>query len=784
MSTTTHQMALPPGYVIDNYCIETTLGNKGGFGITYLARDQSLHKKVAIKELMPDGIALRMNGRVIPQSEETRDLWEWALDAFKKEARVLATFKHPNIVQVHRLLEANGTAYIVMEFLDGQSLESYLDQLGPTPTEEELQYILKQIMDGLEAVHAQHLIHRDIKPENIYVTRDGRIILLDFGAARPDNSHKTTAITQLIVPGYSPFEQYQSNSKLGPTADIYSAAATMCRAISGKRPPVATDRITDDEYVPVAQRFAGRYSDRLLAAIDKGLALRPKDRPQSVAEWRAMVELPRATIHVQPPPIPENEPPPVPVLEAPASIKTKKSGNGVMIGVIASMATASAALLVWVFSGNHGSSSGETEVETNSSQYVSHNTKDKDPLPVPKKSEPQPSPVISVVPSSPVAPPKVEPPIIRSFTLSRNKSVPGAQVELRWNVERASEISISTGIGVVQGSSVTLTAPSKDTSYTLTARNSAGYKIESVNLRVGPPPEITYFTAPNKLIQGLGPGELKWSVSNSASVKLNGTLNRAQSSLTLDASKLGSTPYELRAENEYGVTTQTKTVEVVEDPWNKIKVLYENEIASILNDDLEKFEGTNPAFYNRIVTGPDGATLSISDYIEKERKDNANFNRAKGEFLSYWVELVRDSYDATADTVKAKQFFFFRRFKDLGSETHGCGSRVVHFRNVSKDPKIFRIDPFIRGVGQKITLPSGLKSSFSDRSDVATIFDAIRSRGQDLANYKNENMLFAPMAKAQATAVEGGTVYVYKVTDLPQGRSGGNFLVVVRPYKP
>lgn len=109
-----------------------------------------------------------------------------------------------------------------MEFLDGQSLESYLKQLGPFPPEAELRRIFGEIMHGLQAVHQQHLVHRDIKPENIYVTDDGRIILLDFGAARPDHSEKTTAITQLIVPGYSPFEQYQSTGKLGPTPPTFT----------------------------------------------------------------------------------------------------------------------------------------------------------------------------------------------------------------------------------------------------------------------------------------------------------------------------------------------------------------------------------------------------------------------------------------------------------------------------------------------------------------------------------------------------------------------------------
>lgn len=304
-----HQLALPPGCQLESYHIEKMLGNKGGFGITYLATDVQLQKRVAIKELLPDGIATRVGGRVVAQSQATEEDWAWSLTAFKKEAGILARFQHPNIVQVHRLLEANGTAYMVMEYLDGESYEEHLCRQQAPPSEEEAKSLLFQLLNGLEAVHQARLLHRDVKPGNIYLTNDRRVILLDFGAACPENRDRTAVISQLVVAqGYSPFEQYQSEARLGPWSDIYSTAATLARALTGEKPPSSIDRVSVDTWIPLERRLQGRYSPTFLRSLDAGLQLYARNRPQTVADWRSMFSGEASTTMPIPPPPPLPDP--------------------------------------------------------------------------------------------------------------------------------------------------------------------------------------------------------------------------------------------------------------------------------------------------------------------------------------------------------------------------------------------------------------------------------------------------------------------------------------------
>jgi serine/threonine protein kinase len=775
-------MALPVGYVLDNYRIEHMLGNKGGFGITYLAFDQSLLKNVAIKELLPDGIAVRMNGRVVPQSHETADLWEWALDAFKREARMLANFKHPNIVQVHRLLEANGTAYIVMEFLDGQSLESYLKQLGPFPPEAELRRIFGQIMDGLQAVHQQHLVHRDIKPENIYVTEEGRIILLDFGAARPDNTEKTTAITQLIVPGYSPFEQYQSTGKLGPPSDIYSAAATMVRALTGHRPPIATDRIMEDEWVPLTTQYPGRYSASLLAAIDKGLGLRAKDRPQNVAAWR---ELLNGTAPPLPPPPPESvwgtagnemRPPALPP-------ERKRLSTRGMVAAIAGLIGVSASLAAWalisksnevVHQGNGANNTNGTPI--NAVAAVT-------PPPEIKTPQPPPKPAPSITPAPAPAPtptpkPKPAAPVVAQFSADDTTVASASSVKLRWDVSNADTITISPDVGVVTGSTQVIKAPNSTTIYTITARNEGGWDSKELILRVGAAPVVSYFTAPSRIVLGGAQGEIKWSVKNTSRVKLNQQSYESEKTVYTLADKAGPIKYTLYAENDFGSVAQTLQIEVTEDPWDGIKRKYEDKVAAVLENDLQVAEGASVNNYAETVV-VDGTSKWARDHCATEAVDNAKFVKDHSGFISYWVELIKGSYDSTQDTVRAKQYFFFRRLSKAGVESHDWCTRVAHLKNVSTQPKIFKFETLDRNrAGQKMSFSSSAFSTYAKES----IFQAVRNRGSQFSGYADADMIFLPKDKIQTTTASGGMLYVYRVSELPQGKRG-NFVVIVRPYK-
>ncbi len=284
-----HRLALPAGYQLGKYRLTEVLG-AGGFGITYLAEDSSLSRRVAIKELLPNDIATRLDGStVVAKTKGEEQNLEWARDRFVKEGRALAACDHPNVVNVFEMIEANGTAYMVTKFEEGRSLSAWLKEVGGAPTERELRSILMPLLSGLEKVHRAGFLHRDLKPENIYITDDGRPILLDFGSARQAVSDRTTSLTSIVTSGYAPFEQYHEDGKQGAWTDIYAMAAVLYRAIHGAKPPEATRRLKDDPCVRLAKEHGGKYSEDFLEAIDRALAVEADDRPQSVAEWRTML---------------------------------------------------------------------------------------------------------------------------------------------------------------------------------------------------------------------------------------------------------------------------------------------------------------------------------------------------------------------------------------------------------------------------------------------------------------------------------------------------------------
>src|SRR5574338_15121 len=283
--------ALPAGYGLHWYVLERVLG-QGGFGITYLARDTNLDRLVAIKEYLPCEVAQRHAGATVrPRTEALGARYGWGLERFIAEARTLARFDHPNIVRVYSVFEANDTAYMVMRFEEGQTLGCLLERRGTLP-EAELLRILLPILDGLERVHGAGFIHRDIKPQNIHIRQDGSPVLLDFGSARQSLESPRT-MTILVAPGYAPLEQYYGGAGVqGPWTDIYGLAATCYRAVTGQAPVDAIVRTKGvlgsvrEVLEPASSVAQGRYSAQFLAAIDHGLELGEKDRPQSLAAWR------------------------------------------------------------------------------------------------------------------------------------------------------------------------------------------------------------------------------------------------------------------------------------------------------------------------------------------------------------------------------------------------------------------------------------------------------------------------------------------------------------------
>ncbi len=278
-------VTLQPGQAIGRYRIQSVLG-QGGFGITYRAVDGELGREVAIKEYLPAALAVRKDGvTVVPRSQGAAEDLAWGLDRFLVEGRTLAKLQRaPGIVKVHDYLQANGTAYLVMELVEGETLHHRLQRDGPLDAAA-VQRLLPPLLDGLEQVHAAGFLHRDIKPANILLDPAGAPTLIDFGASRAAFADRTHAMTAVFTPGYAPVEQFTSAPQ-GPWTDIYSLAATLHHAITGAPPPNAVDRMLEDARTPLA--IGGRpFPAALLAGIDAGLAVRAVDRPQSVAAWRA-----------------------------------------------------------------------------------------------------------------------------------------------------------------------------------------------------------------------------------------------------------------------------------------------------------------------------------------------------------------------------------------------------------------------------------------------------------------------------------------------------------------
>ena len=285
------RLALPANAVLDgNYRIARVVGS-GGFGITYEAEDVSLGTTVALKEYYPVEFGDRDATMCVrPRFEKHKKIFEWGRANFLEEARTLARFEHPSIVRVARVFEANATAYMVMRFEQGHSFATWLTSLGRPPTQEELDAIVAPLLDALETLHAQNFLHRDIAPDNIIVRADGTPVLLDFGAARRAVAEATRALTGMIKAGYSPHEQYTSNSRLqGPWSDLYALGGTLYRAVTGQAPEEATLRVGDDRMPSAVKAANGDYRPRFLAAIDACLEVMPSERPHSVAQLRAML---------------------------------------------------------------------------------------------------------------------------------------------------------------------------------------------------------------------------------------------------------------------------------------------------------------------------------------------------------------------------------------------------------------------------------------------------------------------------------------------------------------
>jgi hypothetical protein len=274
--------ALPTGAKLFEFEIESVLGYTS-FAITYRATDTLLREAVAIKEYLPNDVAVRLpEGAVRAKADEKQDEFKTGLEAFLAEARVMALFRDDHIVHVRRYFEMNGTGYIVLDLEYGQTL-NYLVEDAPLQ-EAEFRDVFSATLDAVEVIHNQAILHNDLNPSNIMLRDDGSVVIVDFGAARDFGNSRSIATA--AASGYSPPEQYGVGGQQGPWSDLYALGATAYRCVAGFAPPDSPQRLHNDPYVPAAIAAVRRHNKALLSTIDWMLRVEEADRPRSVAQVR------------------------------------------------------------------------------------------------------------------------------------------------------------------------------------------------------------------------------------------------------------------------------------------------------------------------------------------------------------------------------------------------------------------------------------------------------------------------------------------------------------------
>ncbi|CAA2101211.1 serine/threonine-protein kinase [Variovorax paradoxus] len=437
---------LPVGSRLAEFEVTRVIG-QGGFGVVYEAWDHTLERVVAIKEYLPTSLSTRQHdGTVVPLSERHRETFDLGMRSFINEARLLAQFDHPSLLKVYRFWQEKGTTYMVMPFYRGETLREALVAIPAGVDEAWLIRIMDGITQALAVMHGANCYHRDIAPDNIILLEgSGRPVVLDFGAARRVITDKTQAITVILKPGYAPIEQYAEMPDMsqGAWTDVYALAAVMHVAVCGRAPPPSVARLLSDSYVPLAgnEILRGRYSMRLLEAIDAGLGVRPEQRPQSMAELRAALDLETGhsiapTPRTQPPRSAGtananadaatviagtgkttnrsagNAPPPAP---APSSVGGKSSKAAVAIASIAVLAAAAGGGWWWM----QGRGGSDNAADSGARQATTTTT-------ATGTSAPPPDTKVAEAPQRPPPPPPPPPPAPRTPTESIQSLAAGA----------------------------------------------------------------------------------------------------------------------------------------------------------------------------------------------------------------------------------------------------------------------------------------------------------------------------------------------------------------------
>jgi len=283
---------LPPFTVLNGRYLLGRMIGAGGFGITYIAMDLVLERRVAVKEFFMRDAMYRTRAAAVTVStinEAQDEMYRTSKAKFEKEAKILAHLNNmPGIVQVHDFFQENGTAYIAMEYLGGKTLGEYVKEKGGRLSVEETKQILFPIMDSLGKIHKEGILHRDISPDNIKFSEDGVLKLFDFGGAKLEKQDGVSKVAYM-KPGYTPLEQYSVNGNQGPWTDVYAFGATMYYCICGTRPPEAPDRMSEDKLV-LPEKCGVKISKKEESALMKALELSYNTRYQTMEEFKKALE--------------------------------------------------------------------------------------------------------------------------------------------------------------------------------------------------------------------------------------------------------------------------------------------------------------------------------------------------------------------------------------------------------------------------------------------------------------------------------------------------------------
>ncbi len=340
---------LKPGtkLMLGQYTIEGFLA-AGGFGITYLAKD-SLDRRVVIKECFPGSFCRRQNTSVTPRSRAHQNELKSIVRMFSQEAMSLAKANHPNIVGVHQVFEENNTAYMALDYVHGRDLLEILEEDPDSLKPELVEGYLKKVLGAIGHIHELGMLHRDISPDNIIIDENGEPKLIDFGAARESRNEKVTRMLsalRVVKDGYSPQEFYIAGSDQGPSCDLYSLAASFYHLITKELPPDSQWRLSacaagdDDPYVPLGDK-TDAYSKRFTTALDKAMAILPRDRMENAEEWLQHMEDGASAVASKPAPM---------AAPAAAANTDKKPGMAMLLGGTA--LAAAAGIGYFVFTGS------------------------------------------------------------------------------------------------------------------------------------------------------------------------------------------------------------------------------------------------------------------------------------------------------------------------------------------------------------------------------------------------------------------------------------------------